>query len=104
MDQLFDRLRVALEGRYALERELGAGGLATVDLARVFDIGQLDTDGAPLPWFVMPSSGGSRCATGASERARLYGCCSRLWDKAEVRSRLGEAREALRRLTAEPGP
>src|SRR2546422_6494731 len=30
----FDRLRAALADRYALERELGRGGLATVVLAR----------------------------------------------------------------------
>ncbi len=27
------RLNAALEGRYAIERELGEGGMATVDLA-----------------------------------------------------------------------
>jgi eukaryotic-like serine/threonine-protein kinase len=31
---MVDRLRAALEGRYALERELGEGGMATVYLAR----------------------------------------------------------------------
>ncbi len=31
---LVDRLRAALAGRYAIERELGAGGMATVYLAR----------------------------------------------------------------------
>ena len=28
------RLNAALEGRYAIERELGEGGMATVDLAK----------------------------------------------------------------------
>ena len=31
MTDAFARLRAALAGRYALERELGAGGMATVD-------------------------------------------------------------------------
>src|SRR5881628_3642192 len=31
---LVDRLRAALAGRYAIERELGVGGMATVYLAR----------------------------------------------------------------------
>src|SRR6059036_1032387 len=31
---LVDRLRAALAGRYAIERELGAGGMATVYLSR----------------------------------------------------------------------
>ncbi len=30
----FDRLKTALADRYAIERELGAGGMATVYLAR----------------------------------------------------------------------
>ena len=30
MDELLDRLQEALAGRYAIERELGAGGMATV--------------------------------------------------------------------------
>jgi serine/threonine-protein kinase len=34
MTDLLVRLRVALSGRYAVERELGAGGMATVYLAR----------------------------------------------------------------------
>ena len=34
MPELLDRLRIALEGRYAIERELGSGGMATVWLAR----------------------------------------------------------------------
>ena len=33
MDELLDRLQEALAGRYAIERELGAGGMATVYLA-----------------------------------------------------------------------
>src|SRR5687768_1666048 len=33
MDPTFQRLRAALEDRYALEREIGAGGMATVYLA-----------------------------------------------------------------------
>jgi hypothetical protein len=32
--EIFDRLRSALAGRYAIEREIGAGGMATVYLAR----------------------------------------------------------------------
>ncbi len=31
---MIDRLSVALSGRYAIEREIGAGGMATVYLAR----------------------------------------------------------------------
>src|SRR5438128_12038933 len=34
MTNLFDRLHTALADRYRLERELGAGGMATVYLAR----------------------------------------------------------------------
>ena len=34
MSEMFDRLRAALADRYALERELGRGGMATVYLAR----------------------------------------------------------------------
>jgi len=34
MSDVIDRLNAALEGRYTLERELGAGGMATVFLAR----------------------------------------------------------------------
>ena len=34
MSDAFDRLRDALADRYAIERELGAGGMATVYLAR----------------------------------------------------------------------
>ncbi len=30
----FDRLKTALADRYAIEREIGAGGMATVYLAR----------------------------------------------------------------------
>ena len=33
MNDVLDRLRAALAGRYAIERELGAGGMATVYLA-----------------------------------------------------------------------
>ncbi|HEV8264990.1 MAG TPA: serine/threonine-protein kinase, partial [Gemmatimonadales bacterium] len=33
MDSLLDRLQVSLAGRYAIERELGRGGMATVYLA-----------------------------------------------------------------------
>ncbi len=33
MTDFFDRLSTALSGRYAIERELGAGGMATVYLA-----------------------------------------------------------------------
>jgi eukaryotic-like serine/threonine-protein kinase len=33
MDQLFDDLKAAMADRYVLERELGAGGMATVFLA-----------------------------------------------------------------------
>ena len=33
MNELLDRLRAALAGKYAIERELGAGGMATVYLA-----------------------------------------------------------------------
>ena len=34
MSTQLDRLRAALAGRYAVEREIGAGGMATVYLAR----------------------------------------------------------------------
>src|SRR5215210_4922164 len=34
MDQPFDDLKAAMADRYVLERELGAGGMATVFLAR----------------------------------------------------------------------
>ena len=34
MSDLAERLRAALAGRYDVERELGAGGMATVYLAR----------------------------------------------------------------------
>src|SRR5215208_2844930 len=34
MDETFQRLRAALEDRYRLEREVGAGGMATVYLAQ----------------------------------------------------------------------
>src|SRR5688572_5794799 len=34
MQSLLEEMRAALEGRYALERELGHGGMATVFLAR----------------------------------------------------------------------
>ena len=34
MEDIVDRLRSALSDRYAIERELGAGGMATVYLAR----------------------------------------------------------------------
>ncbi len=34
MSDLLDRVRTALQGRYEIERELGAGGMATVYLAR----------------------------------------------------------------------
>jgi len=33
MSDAVSRLNAALEGRYAIERELGEGGMATVDLA-----------------------------------------------------------------------
>jgi serine/threonine-protein kinase len=33
MDASLERLAAALEGRYTIERELGAGGMATVYLA-----------------------------------------------------------------------
>lgn len=33
MTEAFDRLKSALADRYAIERELGAGGMATVHLA-----------------------------------------------------------------------
>jgi serine/threonine-protein kinase len=33
MADLLERLRAALEGRYAIQRELGSGGMATVYLA-----------------------------------------------------------------------
>jgi len=33
MSDAVDRLNAALEGRYAIERELGEGGMATVELA-----------------------------------------------------------------------
>ncbi|MCH7857993.1 MAG: hypothetical protein IIB37_14680 [Gemmatimonadetes bacterium] len=33
MSEAITRLNAALEGRYAIERELGEGGMATVDLA-----------------------------------------------------------------------
>ena len=33
MTDIFDRLKTALADRYAIERELGAGGMATVYLA-----------------------------------------------------------------------
>ncbi|MFB3112532.1 MAG: hypothetical protein ACE10G_10905 [Gemmatimonadales bacterium] len=36
MSDLLERLRTALADRYAIERELGAGGMATVYLARGF--------------------------------------------------------------------
>jgi serine/threonine protein kinase len=34
MAEPFDRLKAAMADRYVLERELGAGGMATVFLAR----------------------------------------------------------------------
>ena len=34
MNDALERLRTALAGRYRIERELGAGGMATVYLAR----------------------------------------------------------------------
>ncbi len=34
MSDAVSRLNTALEGRYAIERELGAGGMATVYLAK----------------------------------------------------------------------
>jgi len=34
MSELLSRLSMALEGRYTIEREIGAGGMATVYLAR----------------------------------------------------------------------
>lgn len=34
MDQQIGQLEAALADRYAIERELGAGGMATVDLLR----------------------------------------------------------------------
>ena len=34
MTDIFDRLKTALADRYAIERELGAGGMATVYLAQ----------------------------------------------------------------------
>ena len=73
MNQLFKRLREALADRYALERELGAGGMATV--------------------YGKPDSA-----------ALAYGRLVRLWDQAdpELQSQVTEARDALRRLTAEP--
>ncbi len=36
MAYTFDRLRYALADRYAIERQLGAGGMATVYLAEDF--------------------------------------------------------------------
>ncbi len=33
MPDIFDRLKAALADRYAIERELGSGGMATVGLA-----------------------------------------------------------------------
>ena len=33
MPDLLDRLKTALAGRYAIEREIGAGGMTTVYLA-----------------------------------------------------------------------
>ena len=33
MSEAITRLNAALEGRYAIEHELGEGGMATVDLA-----------------------------------------------------------------------
>lgn len=33
MPDLLERLTTALEGRYAIERQIGAGGMATVYLA-----------------------------------------------------------------------
>ena len=33
MHSVFDRLKAALADRYAIEREIGAGGMATVYLA-----------------------------------------------------------------------
>ena len=38
MPDTFDRLKSALADRYAIERELGAGGMATVYLAVRFRI------------------------------------------------------------------
>ena len=34
MSELFDRLKTALADRYAIQEEIGAGGMATVYLAR----------------------------------------------------------------------
>ena len=34
MSDIAERLNAALEGRYAIERELGAGGMATVYLGK----------------------------------------------------------------------
>ena len=34
MSEVSERLKAALSGRYAIEREIGAGGMATVFLAR----------------------------------------------------------------------
>src|SRR6476620_7111282 len=55
----------ALADRYLIEREVGAGGMATVYLARdlrhkrsvaikVIRPGLAGGDGAPVPYFVMP--------------------------------------------------
>ncbi len=35
MPDLLDRLKTALADRYAIEREIGAGGMATVYLAKI---------------------------------------------------------------------
>jgi hypothetical protein len=89
MTELLDRLRAALAGRYILEGEAGAGGMAIV--YRAHDVRHNRT-------VAMEAAGQRDSALYA------YGKFVRLWDKADpsLQGRVKEAREAMARLSAEP--
>ncbi len=52
MSDPVSRLNAALEGRYAIERELGEGGMATVYLAKTAKENQYDAEAFSRPGCV----------------------------------------------------
>ncbi len=80
MSDSFARLKTALADRYAIERELGAGGMAVVYLAQVYEA-RGNVDGA----------------------IDYYGRFADLWADAdpELQPLVTEARESIQRLTQE---